>query len=207
LAFLPRPSGRRGGLNADSYAPLPQSVYRRPRSRTLASTAVGFGGQSGSFPPGLSPTPMARPALCLDYQAWNRQVPRAPLLASGVTSGDEMSSTSSEGVTPPSSLLRAHVSNQIPPPGFGRPIPAGLCRLLSAPAGTWPFPTLSPQSVLRCLDPYPAASPLVIVRLGPERASASPQMLMVRHAKNSRQCNFYRGMITRRQSFPNVQAP
>ena len=30
-----------------------------------------------------------------------------------------------------------------------------LCRLSSAPAGRWPFPTLSPQSVLGRLDPYP----------------------------------------------------
>ena len=33
----------------------------------------------------------------------------------------------------------------------------GLCRLLPAPAGRWLFPALSPQSLHRCLDPYPAA--------------------------------------------------
>ena len=33
-----------------------------------------------------------------------------------------------------------------------------LCRLLRAPAGSWPFPTLSMQSLRRCLDPYPAVS-------------------------------------------------
>ena len=32
----------------------------------------------------------------------------------------------------------------------------GLCRLSSIPAGRWPFPTLSLQSLRRCLDPYPA---------------------------------------------------
>src|SRR2546425_1490394 len=32
-----------------------------------------------------------------------------------------------------------------------------LCRLPRTPAGTRPFPRLSPQSVWRCLDPYPAA--------------------------------------------------
>ena len=32
----------------------------------------------------------------------------------------------------------------------------GLCRLLQAPAGRWPLPTLSLQSLRRCLDPYPA---------------------------------------------------
>ena len=34
-------------------------------------------------------------------------------------------------------------------------IPVSLRRLLSAPAGRWPFPTLSPQSLHGCLDPYP----------------------------------------------------
>jgi hypothetical protein len=34
---------------------------------------------------------------------------------------------------------------------------ASLCRLLRAPAGKRSFPKLSPQSVWRCLDPYPAA--------------------------------------------------
>ena len=49
----------------------------------------------------------------------------------------------SEGVTPPSSLLRAHASDQLPPADSGCPSPAGLCRLLPVPAGRWSFPTLS----------------------------------------------------------------
>ena len=36
-------------------------------------------------------------------------------------------------------------------------IPKGLCRLPLAPAGSWPFPTLSPQSLHGRLDPYPVA--------------------------------------------------
>ena len=39
----------------------------------------------------------------------------------------------------------------------GVPRTTGLRRLLRAPAACWPFPTLSPQSVYRRLDPYPAA--------------------------------------------------
>ena len=34
--------------------------------------------------------------------------------------------------------------------------PNGPCGLLRAPAANWSFPTLSPQSVESCLDPYPA---------------------------------------------------
>ncbi len=42
------------------------------------------------------------------------------------------------------------------------PWSAGLCRLSPVPAGKWTFPTLSLQSLPRCLDPYPAAlSPCV----------------------------------------------
>jgi hypothetical protein len=66
--------------------------------------------------------------------------------------------TASEGVTPPSSLIRTHASNQNPPYRFRFPYTEGLCRLLSAPAGSWPFPTLSLRSVYRCLDPYPATT-------------------------------------------------
>jgi len=38
------------------------------------------------------------------------------------------------------------------------PNTTGLCRLSPVPAGSWPFPTLSLQSLRRCLDPYPAVS-------------------------------------------------
>jgi hypothetical protein len=34
---------------------------------------------------------------------------------------------------------------------------SSLRRLPLAPAGSWPFPTLSPQSLHGCLDPYPVA--------------------------------------------------
>src|SRR5262245_46912228 len=47
-----------------------------------------------------------------------------------------------------------------PPPSHGLRSLAwstSLCRLPCAPAGRRPFPMLSPQSVWRCLDPYPAA--------------------------------------------------
>ena len=100
---------------------------------------------------------MVRPSTVSGSVSGNRHVPRAPLPATGATLSGEMSSISFEGVTLRSSLIRAHAPDQIPPSDFGCPISAGLCRLLSAPAGRWPFPTLSPQSVSRRLDPYPAA--------------------------------------------------
>jgi len=50
-----------------------------------------------------------------------RQVPRAPLPTIGVTFCCVMSCTTSEGATPPSSLLRAHAPDQDPLTGFGCP--------------------------------------------------------------------------------------
>jgi hypothetical protein len=67
----------------------------------------------------------------------------------------DVSSITSEGVTPPSSLLRTHAPDQNPPVVFGFPYSTGPRRLLPAPAGKWSFPTLSLQSFHRCLDPYP----------------------------------------------------
>jgi len=45
----------------------------------------------------------------------------------------------------------------LPRPRFVGLYPGSL-QVLPVPAGSWPFPTLVLQSVLRCLDPYPAAS-------------------------------------------------
>ena len=79
--------------------------------------------------------------------------------------------TTSEGITPSSSLLPAHAPDQYPSDALVLPL---YTRSLSAsgglraPAGSWPFPTLSPQSLRRCLDPYPAASLQCICSLLPE---------------------------------------
>jgi hypothetical protein len=66
------------------------------------------------------------------------------------------SEVTSEGVTPPSQLLRAHASDHGPPHASVVPRWWGLCRLSRVPAGPWPFPTLSLPSVCGCSDPYPA---------------------------------------------------
>ena len=70
-----------------------------------------------------------------------------------------VSCITSEGITPPSSLLWTHATDQNPPADFSFLYTAGLCRLLPVPAGSWSFPTLSLQSLHRCLDPYPGVLP------------------------------------------------
>ena len=73
----------------------------------------------------------------------DRQMPRAPSPGAGVTRTGAASRAASEGVTPPSKLIRAHAPDQKPSHRFRFPYSAGLCRLLPAPAGSWSFPTLS----------------------------------------------------------------
>ncbi len=49
------------------------------------------------------------------------------------------------------------------------PTPTSLCRLLSVPAGRWPFTTLSLKSLRRCLDHYPAVSSWCICPILPRK--------------------------------------
>ena len=83
-------------------------------------------------------------------------MPRAPLPVTSVTHDGLMSSTTSKGVTPSSSLLRAHAPNLVPSSGIrvSTLISQGPCRLLRTPAGNWFFPTLSLQVFLRMLEPW-----------------------------------------------------
>lgn len=67
-----------------------------------------------------------------------------------------------------------------------------LCWFLPVPAGEWIFPTLSPQSLRRRLDPYPA---ILIKCLCPFSSSMTPASRHEKHAwrmKFPLQCNSYR---------------
>ena len=147
-------------------------------------------------------TPALRPG-----PAKARQVPRAPLPATGVTSCGVMSSTTSEGITPPSSLIRAHAPDQIPPADFGFPYTAGLCRLSPVPAGRWSFPTLSLQSVHRCLDPYPGMPLWCLCPFLPRELQPHPRCTEFGASDNRRNATSTTTPIAGRQSFRYVQAP
>jgi hypothetical protein len=113
----------------------------------------------------------------------------------------------SEGVTPPSSLLRTHAPDQNPPVLFGSPYSTGPCRLSPVPAGWWSFPTLSLQSLHRCLDPYPGM-PLWCPRpFLPRESQPHPRCTEFDASNLPSQCNFNDDPITGRQSFRYVQAP
>jgi hypothetical protein len=68
----------------------------------------------------------------------------------------------SEGVIPPSSLLRTHAPVHYPPLLFGFPYSMGLCRFSPVPAGYWTFPVLSPQIFPQVSGPLPRWVPMVL---------------------------------------------
>jgi len=138
---------------------------------------------------------------------WARQAPRAPLPAQGITSCGVVSCTTSEGVTPPSLLLRAHAPDQIPPTVFGFPYTVGPCRLSPVPAGSWPFPTLSLQSLCRCLDPYPAVFLRCFYSFLPARHRSHIRGDMFDTLNDSCNATSTGDLISGVQSFLYVQAP
>ena len=147
-----------------------------------------------------APRVLVVPALSLG-QSRNRQVPRAPLPASGVTSGGEMSSISSEGVTPPSSLIRTHAPDQNPPFDLGCPYFDGSLQVAVSPCWKLALPDVISAIFVKALGPLPRRVPVGPIRLcvlpirirrSDLRTSASPLGSRARHAKISLQCNFDR---------------
>ncbi len=86
---------------------------------------------------------------------YDRHLPRAPSPAQGVTPCGMTSWVTWEGVTLPSSLLRAHAPDQNPLSASVFPCTKSLRRLWRIPAGNWPFPTLSLRILLHVSGPLP----------------------------------------------------
>jgi len=87
------------------------------------------------------------------------------------------------------------------------PRSAGLGRLPSAPAGKWPFPTLSLQSLRRCLDPYPEVSHWCTCSLLPSRRRPHPNSDGFGTPHSPGNATSTGTHISGLQSFTNVQAP
>ena len=123
-----------------------------------------------------------------------RQVPRAPSPTPGVTSGAVTSRITSEGVTPPSSLLLAHAPDQIPPAAYGH------CLGRRVFAGCWQ-PLLgdglsrhylcNPCVGARSLTP--GCPPGARARFFPGDNGLTPNLTGSAHPLSPLQCNFNRG--------------
>ena len=137
--------------------------------------------------------------------SWSCQVPRAPLHVRGVTSPVMVSRTMSAGVTPPSSLVRAHAPVLPPPRASVLPSTPGLCRLLSAPAGRRTFPTLSLRICPYVLGPLPRRLMRCIYPFLPPRQRPAPRSDRV-GAQQSPYSDCSTAPFARLQSFRHVQA-
>ena len=123
----------------------------------------------------------------------------------GITSHVMMSSTMSVGITPPSSLIRAHAPVLHPPRVSVIPSTPSLCRLLSAPAGRRTFPTLSLRILPCVLGPLPRRLLRCTCPFLPSGHRPSPRSDRV----GAPQCpcsDFSTAPFSRLQSFTHVQA-
>ena len=106
-------------------------------------------------------------------------------------------------IAPTGSCARPNPSRRL----WSMPRSAGLGRLPSAPAGRWPFPTLSLQSLRRCLDPYPEVSPWCTCSLLPRRQRPHPDSDGFGTPHCPGNATSTGTHISGLQSFANVQAP
>jgi len=147
----------------------------------------------------------ATPAQC-PGPAKTRQVPRGPLPGQGVTSPRVASSATSVGVTPPSSLIRPHASDQNPPAAYGSPSVGGSLQVAASPCWVVALPDvisadLSPDA----WTPTPAA-PMVHVLVSSHGTSAFPTLGPGRRSAMFRTATSVRALTSGLQSFTNVQA-
>ncbi len=117
-----------------------------------------------------------------------RQVPRAPLPATGVLPLAlwRLAPHQRALLLLQRSYWLMRQTKTLPPTSVV-PNTTGLCRLSPVPAGSWPFPTLSLQSLRRCLDPYPAVSSWCICPLLPRRQR--PHLRRHRFGTPNNPCN------------------
>ena len=117
------------------------------------------------------------------------------------------SKATSEDITPPSSLLRAHAPDHGPLRASVVPRSWSLCRLSRVPAGPRPFPTLSLPSVCRCLDLYPAVFVRCPYPFLPQRQRPHVTGNTFGTRENPCKAISTGSVLSGLQSFANVQAP
>ena len=124
----------------------------------------------------------------------------------GVTSYGVASSATSERVTTPSSLIRAHASDQNPPFDFTFRYFKRSLQVAVSPCWKMALPDIISTILAWLPGPLPRSVSPVHLPVSSRRTSASPQWRQARHTAPSLQCNFNWGVISRLQSFLYVQA-
>jgi hypothetical protein len=137
-----------------------------------------------------------------------RQVPRAPLPTQGVTCGGVTSRITSEGVTPPSSLLRAHAPDHIPPAAYGhclgQRVLAGCCQPL---LGNGPSRHYLCNPCVGAWTPTPRCPPGALARFFPGDDGLTPILTSSAHTDYPGNAPSTGTHFSGLQSVRNVQAP
>ena len=114
----------------------------------------------------------------------------------------------SEGVTPPSSLLRTHAPDQNPPAHFDSTYKAGSLQVVASPCWEMVLPDVISAILAQVPGPLPRDASLVPLSVSSQRVTASPALHKVRHIRaNRRNATSTTTPFSGRQSFRYVQAP
>jgi len=112
--------------------------------------------------------------------------------------------TSSESVTPPSSLILAPAPDQNPPDASVLPLYTKSLQVAASPCWELALPVVISAIYIWLSRPIPRRDFPVLVSVSSWKTSVSQYRVVVRLTELSLQCNFYRGGLSRLQSFLNV---
>jgi hypothetical protein len=117
------------------------------------------------------------------------------------------SHTTCEGITPRSSLLRAHASDRLPLPAFGTSLYEESLQVVVSPCWRAALPDFIPVHRMQAPGPLPRRALPVRVLDASRKISAARAQIGRSALGSSLPCNFYRGYLSRLQSFDHLQAP
>ena len=106
----------------------------------------------------------------------------------------------------PSSLIRAHAPDQIPPNASSSPSAVGSLQVVASPCWGMALPNIISAILVKSLGPIPRHVSWMHLPISSPRTSASQNGKEVRHVGISLQCNNDRGVVSRLQSFVYLQA-
>jgi hypothetical protein len=109
---------------------------------------------------------------------WLNQTTRCPeplCPPSSVTVDGVMSSTTSEGITPLSSLIRAHAPDQIPPASFGLTSSGESLQVVTSPCWEMALPDVISAILTQVPGPLPRGVLPVLMLVTSRQATASRQ--------------------------------